>query len=653
MTQTASFKDKLKHGFSIFRWELRNCSASLTVFAILAAVFTAIILTLALVIGYNFAYDYKSNFDYGVVLTAVGIFQIVATYAVFYLNAIFTIIYTIKIYSYLHNKRKADMYGAMPISRRTFYVAKTISAYVLSIVPTLFFFSIIAIISVCFGQPVIIETAKVYVQLLLGSIACISFYGLLSVCCGTTVNAVLTFVAINFAYPITMMFIKGTISAFYCGLPTVIFNNSFIIKALRPLAAYDGLNVIYWLIFTAVCLFLGIWLIKKRKAECAQTSFAYSLPCYLVKLLIAFIIGMFLGVLFASLNLFNYGYAGFIFGFILGSVPAYAITHLILYKGFSKIIKTAIPLGVLVLATVAMMGFCEFDPIGYASYVPKVEDVQSAGLVDFEDCYYLGKVSSIKLANMASDDFTDKDKIESITKLHKTIVDEVKDRTSTEKFRFIWANMLFGNVPDGFYNEGYCVSYTLNNGWTTYRYYDSWSYDMYDNYYYRMGLADDITESDEYFKNYSAAMNAKPDEVVEIAIDFTDLDVKESSYSYYDAVISKTSSVDDKQVSEDIKKLVEAYRKDYIEKGSSKNESKYYCELSITFDKSYDVQNSFVGSLFGDILSYLNKDTYDMTIDENYDNTIAVLKEMGILVDKNSINASNEYVKNRDNSFYY
>lgn len=647
MTQTASFKDKFKQGFSIFKWELRNCSSSLTVFAILATVFIAIILTLSLVIGYRAAFDAKP-FDYDSVLNAVGVFQIVASYAIFYMNAVFTIVYTIRIYSYLHNKRKADMYGSMPVNRRTFYISKTISAYILSVVPTLFFFGIIAIISICFGQTVSVEVARCYVQLLLGSIACISFYGLLSVCCGTTLNAVLTFVAVNFAYPISALFIKGTIKAFFFGIPTNMYNNNFIMKALNPLAAYDGKNIIYWLFFTAVCLLLGTWLIKKRKAESAQTSFAYYLPCYIVKLLIAFIIGMFLGVLFGSLNVFGYGYAGFIFGFILGSVPAYVISHLILYAGFSKIFKTAIPLGGLIVVVVALMGLCNFDLLGYNSYVPSIEDIKSAGIVDFSDCYFIDKTNAVTLANMASDDYTDEDNIGTIIWFHKSVTDYVCARSSSEKFGSIWTNMLVSNIPVESFKNGYCVSYKLNNGWTTYRYYDFIAHDyIYDYFFYNTDLADNITNSDEYFMNYSAAMNAKPDEATEINIviysDDNGTEISDEEYlynDYYDVTISSTSSSEDRQ------KLLEALRKDYTKNGNLKDKNEPFCRVEIIFKNSAD--NSPFGSFWNFLLNKPINDYDSIRVYEDYDNTIAVLKEIGVLNKDNTINKSSDYYKNHE-----
>ena len=52
MTSTVSFKEKLKQAYSVFKWDLKSCSGTMAVYAILAAVFTTIILTLCLVFGF-------------------------------------------------------------------------------------------------------------------------------------------------------------------------------------------------------------------------------------------------------------------------------------------------------------------------------------------------------------------------------------------------------------------------------------------------------------------------------------------------------------------------------------------------------------------------------------------------------------------------
>lgn len=652
MTPTVSFRDKFKSGFALFKWELKSCVGTLTVFSILASTFIAIVLTLALVTGYSEAIS-EDGFDYSHVQTALTVFQYVAGYLVFLLNAVFTIVYTIRIYSYLHNKRKADLYGSMPVSRRTFYISKTVSAYILSVVPTLFFLGIISIVTVCFGQPVVADVAMLYVKLLIGAIACISFYGLLAVCSGTTLNSVLSFIAINFAYPVSAMFIKGTIKAFFVGMPTNQYNSSFIMKALNPLSAYDGTHVIYWLIFTALCLFLGILLVKKRRAECAQTSFAYHLPCYVVEILVSFIIGMFLGTLFGTLNVLLYGYAGFIFGFVMGSVPAFIITHLILFKGFSKLWKSAIPYAAMVVTVIALIGFCNFDLMGYNRYVPAEENIKSAGLIDLDNCYCAKSKGALGLAQMASDDYDDSGDIKAIANFHRSAV-KVTDRESYEKFSSVWSNMLLSNIPSEYFGEGYCIAYRLNNGRLVYRYYDlAMSDGFYSDDYdgLNVGAASRITESDTYFINYSELMNADINSVESISLEVFNSD-KSANYSKENIYISAGDDVGKEKAKADMTKVLEAYRKDVKELGTQFADADADMTLVVRFEPQIDTSGGSLSKILTELFAASYGEAHYASVYPGYTNTVSALKEIGVLDANNKINKNSVYYNN-NNPFVY
>ncbi len=638
MTPTVSFKDKLRHGFTVFKWELRNCTGSLIVFAILAGVATTIILTLALTIGITEAMDDGGSLDFESVQNAVRIFQMVASYAVFYINAVFTIIYTIKIYSYLHDKRKADMYGALPISRRTFFVAKTVSAYLLSIVPTYFFLGIIAVISLAFGQPLVTEVTGIYVQLLLGAIASISFYALLAVCCGTTPNTVLSFIAVNLAYPVAALFIKGTIKAFFIGLPASRYNDSFVMKALNPLAAYTGGNVIYWILFTAACLALGIWLVKKRRAECAQTSFAYYLPVYIVKLLVAFIIGMFLGVLFASLNVFALPYIAFIFGFSLGSMPAYVIAHLIFYKEIRTLPKTLIAFGGMCVTVAALMGVCHFDVLGYSRYVPKDDEIASAGYIDMEKCYQAGSESVYALADMAADDFEQPYQINKITAFHRSVV-EVYYTKDSNRYANIWSSMMFSSVPLDWMNEGKIVSYQLKSGKKIMRYYDPSlnMYSVFSNEITRTMVPTSLVESNVYFANYSAFMQAPVGSVTDMS-----LRIDGSSRNLR---IAESSAVSEAQAAADREVLLKAIREDH-----QAHPEAYRKDASGTMTIAFTRQpqrrgNSFLDALVASIPSYFGDNNDSCVIYPDDEHFQEALRQVGILNSDGTYNENNRYAK--------
>ena len=73
------------------------------------------------------------------IAVAVKVFQIIASQMIYFLTIIFAIIYTVKVYSYLHNKRKADLYGSLPISRIMLFVSKSASAYLFTLIPEMFY----------------------------------------------------------------------------------------------------------------------------------------------------------------------------------------------------------------------------------------------------------------------------------------------------------------------------------------------------------------------------------------------------------------------------------------------------------------------------------------------------------------------------------
>lgn len=674
MTSTVSFKEKLKQAYSVFKWDLKSCSGTMAVYAILAAVFTTIILTLCLVVGFyaQNSYTYSQAISSlavapdmsDAIAEAVKVFQIIASQMIYFLTIIFAIIYTVQVYSYLHNKRKADLYGSLPISRIMLFVSKSASAYLFTLIPAMFFLGIIFIISVCFGQPIVNEAIDIYVKLLMGTLASISAYGLISVCCGTTVNSVIMFIAVCIAYPLSAMFIKGVANGFFYGTYTGIFKDHFIMNALNPLAAYDGINIIYWIIFSVVCIVASAFLVKKRKAERAQASFAYYLPCHIVKVLVAFLVGMFLGVLFGSLNGFDDGYLGFVFGFILGSVPAFVITHLIFYKGFAKLIRTSIPLGGLVVVVVAAMALCNYDIFGYNEFVPNANNVQSAGLIDADNFYRESNSDLNKIVRSSAEDFTDKESIDSIVSSHNSILAN-KDFSSDKKFQSVWYDMFVDNINIGLDEMQYSFAYKMNNGSIVTRTYSASVYDSFSSNYIDTS---NIVKTKTYTEKYSAAINANQSDISKVI-------VKTASNA------GCTTDNTDKS-KEDFGKVLDAFRKDFkadngdisvVLAPSDSNVSLYsdysglssyyvsddfesykqlypdaVCLLQVnTGSNDYSNVSSLLNALMnGSYSIYDNmpvQETYLIT--KSYTNTITALKEIGVLNSDNTINEDSDYYK--------
>lgn len=693
MTSTASFKDKLKQAFSFFQWELKSCAGTLTIYSILTAVFMVIILTLCLAIGITMDNSLAStgvtgssapieNFSLpgfmfsmaedevqpsGFAMARLA-FQYLSFYMVYFMTVIFTIIYTVKVFMYLHNKRQTDMYGSMPVSRITLFFSKSATAFIFSVVPAMVFFGISAFISIIMGQPLMGDNAMIFVRIIMGSLACISAYGLIAVCCGTTINSILMFIAVSVVYPMSALFVRGVMDSFYIGSSSDYLNNSFIMNAFCPLSAYDGNNIIYWLIFTAVCLAASAYLVKNRRAERAQSSFAYYLPCHIVKVLVSFLAGMFLGVIFGSLNVFGYGFAGFVFGFILASIPAFIVCHLIFYHGFHKIVRTSVTLGALIAIVIGAMAFVNFDVTGYNKLVPAVDDIESAGFIDSENCYYNKNETAFSdLLRDANADFNDESAISTAVKLHKYIVEKTDDNSSS-KFVNTWINTLSSVFNTDLY-EYKAFSYKMTNGDVITRKFNvsvlnsrTLFADDYEDsdadYEYIYNLAEKLVCTKEYQLKYSAFMNAASEDISSLSVyvertDYKD-DVLQYEYSLNGATGDKNSNFAD-----DRKKILEAYKKDFEADTKNVDKALYYIvspDYYFSFEEESAVDFSdcvcVIDSSFATD-SLVNFKYEELVVPKSYTNTIQALKDAEILDSEgkpmitgpyyNSIYSQNDY----------
>lgn len=702
MTQKTSFKSRLKQMLSFFLSDLKSCNTFLIVFGIISAVAITVCFTICVVLGNDssFSMMLSALSITGIANSGIGeieLFQYSSASLVYLISIVFTIIYTVRIYSYLHNKRKADLYGSLPIGRATLFIAKSVSAYLMSIIPAIFFLSLISIISVCSGHSVISEVTKLFPEICMGTLASIAFFGLIAVCCGTMLNSVLMFIAVCVAYPLSAIFIKGTVVGCFDGFYVGIFKDSVIMNALNPLAAYDGINVIYWLIFSVVCIALGAFLAKKRKAERAQSAFAFHLPCYIIKVLVSFLAGMFLGVLFGSMNVFG-GYAGFVFGFILASVPVYIIVHLILYRGFSKLIKTSIPLGALIIVSCVGVALCCFDAFGYNSYVPKTQDIKSAGFYDANSNYQSkGSAVGKNLKDMA-DDITDKDTIANILEAHYQLVDN-RNYSVKNKFKNTWVSMFKDNVPvfsEISKNPDYAFAYTLNNGNIVTRTYSSASaFEETESYLtssYNELDTSDIIYSKGYIKAYSPLVKADYKDINTFIV--AGFDGKATDDKHPDFVSSKIIYTDDdgtvsysKNYKNTADKIKEAFLKD-LDNCSDEDFAKIdqmtdYADhaLDVAY-VNYGEYESFIKSepdavcviaiATGDVNSYYdgmrNMDSYNgntaartqvvYTVPKSFKNTIKALQELGILnsklyMDKDYLPGDSTSYKEYTGEYYY
>lgn len=627
MTRTTSIKTDLKNGLTVFGYELKKCRTTLIIYAVLAVFLTTVTYALTWVKRSGmFMSGYTDNSSQTALLSCQ-----ISALLIFLLTSVFTIIYTIRVFSYLHNKRKADRINPLPVKSGVLFIGKALAAYVASIVPALFFIGIICVITACLGTTPHSEVFSLFGKIPLGAIACISLYGLLAICCGTSVNAVLTFLAICACYPVSATLVKGMINSFFFGLPDIISGENFLMKALNPLAAYDGVNVIYWILFTVGCFALSIFLLRRRKAELSQTGFAFRMPCYVVEVLVTFLAGMILGVVFGALNVLNHGFAGFAFGFVLGGGTAFVIAHVILFTGFSRILKSLIFVGSAAVLAIGFAAVCCFAAPSYIGYLPERDKIESAGFVYFtpEMLGFRAFADDARVTREAAEDHTDIESIDAVYRIHQAYVDDISKFSLSRKFRNV---INFTNMAKK------AVAYKLKDGSTVTR--------SYDLSYFTPGLLDYIgyDENDVSYLN-SFSLSASDEELLENTPQYrekysiigrlTAEDLTGVTVSYNYELFTVTSR-------EDMEKLLTAYRNDYIALGDENS----YSDVRIDFDyEMSSVGNPTVFSLLGfeERINYIYDIAGSCYVTGYYTETYKVMKEIGILDASGRVNRQSPY----------
>lgn len=249
MTSTTSTK-RLKPEISMLKWGIKN---NLTVIIIYLSLilFFGIIYFMGSLSAQTLADAVESDFnpwvDASIAMASMTTF----------LSFLFMIVLSVKEFSYLHNKRKTDMFGALPITRRSLFITKSLTVFLISAVPMTVVMLLLMLITANAGSPTVmgmfqkdVNVGDVLLRTLVNLSANIAFIGFLSVCCGKTSEKVLSYLIINGAYPIGMMLVQLLPASFLYGY-TINFDEMFTF-ALCPACAGFAISQLYWLGFTAV-----------------------------------------------------------------------------------------------------------------------------------------------------------------------------------------------------------------------------------------------------------------------------------------------------------------------------------------------------------------------------------------------------------------
>lgn len=371
------------------------------------------------------------------------------------LTALFVLISAIKTFSFLHNKRSVDMFGALPTNRTTLFVSHLCAGVTAISIPyiiaSIIVIGITARTSICFS----IALTSILSTILM-IIASYIFTALMAYCCGTMVDTIISTLGINGIWVATVVMAFGFTESIIPGATLTSVYTSPIISAFAPyafgvmgiFAFTEGSGILYsyeegydltfflsstiWSVIYIVGFFiLTLFVANKRKAESSQNGFAVKWLPNVIKAGVSVIVGAFIGFIFAENSSSGFGNMYiYTFWYAIMSFVAFAVLHVIFARGKGKILQSLIVYVATTVVSISLIfGLCY--GLGIDTYVPSPESIKAVTI----DGYTLKEPENIKLA----------------TEIHQVIADGIRNEN---EYPYYFGSSI-NNIYDSFSHSSY------------------------------------------------------------------------------------------------------------------------------------------------------------------------------------------------------
>lgn len=481
MTSTISCNKKVSPFSSIYWWSLRKNMASAIVYAVLL-LFSYPLLIFMYKIFNNSSKEIQNGFLEG---CAALVFPVITGG----IAILFTLLVAVFMFSYMHKKRSVDVFGALPVTRRTLFFSRYFTGISILLVPFLLCMGLSMLLSIQSFEAVQ-QLWRSSVTILVSVVVAYTFTAFVAVCCGTTADMVISVLAINGLYPLMVLMcqvisnstIPGVTSNF--NLPAVVYTalspySSGIVNAVMdPALTESGAQFLWWFVLLALSIAGCIAVSRKRKAECAQAGFALRLLPVLVRAIACTVAGLVFALVFSS---FSFGvnaqnsvlnhYIWFFLGLMIGSFIAHLILTFIYNRGSRGFLKSLISYGVLILVIGAAYMIVSTGMFGMDLYVPQPQQVKQVQFkVNGPENFFLSGADEELFAV-----YTEQEDIEKVVRVHTSITDNLRERAGYPYAMSLGAFGYMENEAPLFYDV--IIKYTLENGCVVERVYSNFTFD--------------------------------------------------------------------------------------------------------------------------------------------------------------------------------
>ena len=311
------------------------------------------------------------------------------------LAIIFSAVFGMGLFGFMHRKRSVDTFHALPVRRVPFLAANFLSGLTLLAVPVVVCTLMTALIAGNTGAYWGMMFSFVFTQLfylLLGMVSCFAFVMFMCVASGTMMDAVVSASILSVAYPVLLLLMQAFLEAV---VPGYLFSvDVTVITAFSPFAAYllqsywtlEQANsitalqsrvplsfTIWWIFLTVLLIVASLLLYKRRKSEYAESTYSFS-PLkegmkFLVSASSAFGLGYIAALIYQSDLVF-------ILFALLGALAANTVVEALYSRGLRHFARGTITYGVFVAAFFAFYFISCFGLFGYGYTAPKASDVK-------------------------------------------------------------------------------------------------------------------------------------------------------------------------------------------------------------------------------------------------------------------------------------
>ncbi len=492
---------------------------------------------------------------------------------------IFSTIIGMIAFSYMHNKRSVDFFGSLPVSRRTMFFARYIAVIVLTIIPVIFFGIISAGIS---GSMIAaLDIMKVVGYIIIATVGNITMIAFISLCCGSTIDIVISYLALNVAYPICIavfsafpqLIIPGTSDGewsantytLFCPIAsvfTMIFGNGKLI------------GIIWWIVIAIVLGYACFLICKKRKAELAQNTYVFSIVEIVVKFIVCSLAGLGFGWIMAAVgsvhDSISAQYIYYVIGLIMGIFISNILLHLIFHRGLVKFSKSLVECGIVFVFCGLYTLIITTGGFGYDIRMPERTKIVGVSMSDaYSGTFYVDG------ENILLGISTDKERINDIYEIHEKIIENNQKEKQHNFYPLTGIDSLSAN-----YEDSIIIRYELEDGSVFTRVYDHGEVSAKID----ETLYTSISDEGEIVKCIPGEY------AVDISVNISNNENNDEYYQFF--------------ISDHKKEIVSAIKKDIQEKGSikEKNATGYICinyedEKFNWIEQTIQINESYVNTI--------------------------------------------------------